>query len=252
MEDTRLKLGNAPIIEAVLDIDCDMPSTMDLQVLDGTARQALGDQYPIAQRQFLSEHQINAGPDGPPSVTVRQGLQALQFLAQDRRQLIQIRPQGFSFNRLAPYSSLDDYLPEMERTWRLFVLLTAPIRVRMVRLRYINRIQLPMSDGKVDLDQYLKLAPRLPDEEKLTFVGFFNQHSSVEPATGNQVNIVFATQPPTASELPIILDIEAFKVIEAEPTEWQSIAATIASLRSLKNLVFANSLTPKCLSLFQP
>ena len=122
----------------------------------------------------------------------------------------------------------------------------------MVRLRYINRIQLPMSDGKVDLDQYLKLAPRLPDEEKLTFVGFFNQHSSVEPATGNQVNIVFATQPPTASELPIILDIEAFKVIEAEPTEWQSIAATIASLRSLKNLVFANSLTPKCLNLFQP
>lgn len=252
MANTELQLARAPIVEAVLDVDCDMPTSMDFEALDANAKQALGDSYPVARRQFLSEHQITAGPDSPPSVTVRQGIQALQFVSQDEKQLVQIRPQGFSFNRLAPYGSLDDYAPEMERTWRLFVALASPVCVRLVRLRYINRIQLPLADGKIDLDKFLRLAPRLPDEERLTFVGFFNQHSAAEPTTGNQVNIVFATQPAVDGVLPIILDIEAFKVGEVEPVDWKSISSTIQSLRRLKNLVFRNSLTPECLNLFQP
>lgn len=51
-----------------------------------------------------------------------------------------------------------------------------------------------MTEGRVDIDEYLKLAPRLADEARLTFVGFFNHHSVLEAATGNQANIVFATQ----------------------------------------------------------
>ncbi len=30
----------------------------------------------------------------------------MQFLTEDEKQLIQFRPNGFSFNRLAPYGSL--------------------------------------------------------------------------------------------------------------------------------------------------
>ena len=73
-------------------------------------------------------------------MSVRRGIQALQFLHADEKQLVQVRAQGFSFNRLAPYTSLDDYLPEIERTWHLFVGLASPVQIRVVQLRYINRI----------------------------------------------------------------------------------------------------------------
>ena len=108
-----------------------------------------------------------------------------------------------------------------------------------------------MVDARVEIDDYLKLAPKLADEVRLTFAGFFNQHSVLEPATGNQVNIVFATQPPAGDQLPIIFDIEAFKDVASDPSDWLTISGRIGSLRSLKNLVFANSLTEKCLNLFR-
>lgn len=251
MDDTPAVLDSAPIVEAVVDIDCDMPTSVDVEALDAAAQAALADRYPVARRRLMSEHQISSAPDQPLAVSSRQGLGSLQYFASDEKQLVQFRPVGYSFNRLAPYSTLDDYLPEIERTWKLFVDIAKPVMCRAVRLRYINRIELPLVEGRVEIDAYLKLAPRLADEERLAFVGFFNQHSVLEPATGNHANIVFATQPPTKVALPVLFDIEAIKEISSEPADWLTISGRIASLRSLKNLVFRNSLTEQCLNLFR-
>ena len=251
MNQHQTMLASAPIVEAVVDIDCDMPNRADVDALDGAAAAALADRYPTPRRRMLSEHQISTAPDQALAVTSRQGLQALQYFSTDDKQLIQFRPAGFSFNRLAPYTTLDDYLAEIERTWRIFVDIARPVVCRTIRLRYINRIQLPMVDGRVEIDDYLKLAPKLADEKRLSFGGFFNQHSVLEPATGNQVNIVFATQPPAGDQLPIIFDIEAFKDVASDPGDWPAVSGRIQSLRSLKNLVFTNSLTDKCLNLYR-
>lgn len=240
-----------PIVEAVLDIDCDMPPAFDLAALEPSAHDALRQHYPNLRKQFIQEHRFVAPINGAPKMTSKQGIQALQFLQDGERQLVQVRVQGFSFNRLAPYVSLDDYLPEMERTWRLFVGFAAPVQVRLVRLRCINRILLPVTAGRVELDDYLKLGPRLADEEKLTFAGFLNQHSAVEAGTENRVNIVLATQPQESDNLPVIFDIESFRSVDGEPSDWSLLRSRIQSLRELKNLVFEKTLTDKCLKLFQ-
>ena len=251
MSDQFLKLKAPPIVEAVLDIDCDMPPGLDFAVLEAPTRDAFRDRYPKFQKQYMQAVQVDAATDRAPNVTTMQGVQALRFLQEDEKQLVQVRLQGFSFNRLAPYSSLDDYVPEMERTWRLFLGLAAPVQVRVVRLRYINRFLIPLTDARVDLDDYLKLGPRLPDEDGLTLVGFLNQHSAVETDTGNQVNIILTAQPPEHDKLPVILDIEAFRSGNDEPIDWMAIQAKIQSLRRLKNNVFKNSFTDQCLNLFQ-
>ncbi len=246
-----LKFSKAPIVEAVVDIDCDMPPAMDLAALESQARDLFRDRYPKFRPQLIQEHQLKQQIGAAPEMSVRQSLNALQFLHDDEKQLVQVRALGFSFNRLAPYSSLDDYLPEIERAWRLFVGLASPVQIRAVRLRYINRILLPLTDGRVELDEYLKHSPQLPDEERLTFAGFLNQHAVVEADTGNQVNIVLTTQPPGADQLPLIFDIEATSAGNAEPGDWPWIRARIQSLRGLKNHIFVNTLTDKCLKLFQ-
>ena len=228
-----------------------MPPAFASGELVETAHDVYRDHYPKFRTQFIQTFQVGAATDSVPNVTTGQGIQALRFLQEDEKQLVQVRAQGFSFNRLAPYKTLDEYLPEIERTWRLFVGLAAPVQIRLVRLRYINRIFLPTTAGRVELNDYLKLGPRLPDEDKLTLVGFLNQHSAVEESTGNQVNIVLTAQAQENDKLPVILDIEAFRVEAGEPNDWPSIQAKIQSLRVLKNLVFRNALTDKCLTLFQ-
>jgi uncharacterized protein (TIGR04255 family) len=247
----HFQLPRAPIVEAVIDIDCDyVPGTL-VTTFEKSAREAFKDAYPKFRAQLIQEHKIDNLSQGDPKHSVQQRIQSLLFPTDDEKQLIQIRAQGFSFNRLAPYASLDEYLPEIERTWKLFVEITKPVQVRKVGTRYINRIMLPMQEGRLELADYLKVCPQLPDEEKLTFVGFLNHHSALEAGTNNQVNILLTSQQAEGGYLPLIFDIEAFHMGASSPGDWSQIQSQIASLRSLKNRVFQNTLTDKCLNLFQ-
>ncbi len=252
MNETPLQLLDAPIVEAVLDIDCDMPLTMDIAALEESARAEYGEQYPKFQPQFMQELMFEAPAEGAAKVTKSsRGIQALQFLQEDGKQLVQVRAQGYSFNRLAPYGSLDDYLPEMERTWQLFTKIAQPVKIRTVRLRYINRLLLPLVAGRIELDEYLVHGPRLPSDAGLELTSFVHQHSAVEVGTGNQAHLVLAGQAPEQEKLPVIFDIQTFYTGDLEPSDWKGILSRVKSLRHLKNQVFRKSLTKKCLSLFQ-
>lgn len=252
MNNSALHLSNAPIIEAIVDIDCDLPPGFCLADHEEAARTLYRTEYPRFRPQFIAEHEIRHPlQDGaPPQVSARTGLQAFQFFSEDERQLVQVRSQGYSFNRLAPYSTLDDYLPEIERTWQCYRELTTPLQIRVVRLQFINRILLPAAGENLNLDRFLRLAPRLPDED-LVFAGFLNHHVVIEKGTSNEATIILNSQPFENGRLPIIFHIEARRQGPADSADWTWIQETLGSLRTLKNRIFRNTLTDECLSLFQ-
>jgi uncharacterized protein (TIGR04255 family) len=251
MSESDFTLPNPPIVEAVIDIDCDMRPGLKLAELETTVRERLEVDYPKFRTQFLQQHKIEASVNEPPKMSVRHNVQALQCLKEDEKQLVQVRAQGYSFNRLAPYSSLDEYLPEIEQTWRQFVEITAPIQIRAVRLRYINRILVPFKEGKVNLDDYLRTGPRLSDEDSMTLVSFLTQHTAVEKATGHQINTVLTSQGPLDQKLAIIFDNCVAGSGTVAPDNWAWILDKIRALRALKNRVFKDTLTKACLNLFQ-
>jgi len=247
------QLPNAPIVEAVLDFDCDLPPEFDLAAQEARSSAALKDRYPKAQKRFSQEHIFEVGAT-EPKVSARAALEALHFRQQDDKQLIQVRAQGYSFNRLAPYTNLDDYLPEIERTWRIYVEIASPIRIRNARLRYINRIRLPFEEGRVDLEKYFKIAPRFPEEEHFGLTNFLTQQSAIETETKLHAHIVLATEaaPNDGEFLPVILDINAADtVLIDDPRDWANIKTRILALRALKNRMFQHSVTPTCIELFQ-
>jgi uncharacterized protein (TIGR04255 family) len=251
MSDSFPKLNTPPIVEAVLDIDCDMPPAFDLAKLTNEAHQKFDSEYPEFQQQNILQHKIESHTGEPPTFSASQGLQALQFLQKDKKQLVQIRAKGFSFNRLAPYTTLDDYLPEMKRTWKLFVEIAEPVEVQAIKLRYINRIVLSNLENSVDLDDYFKTGPKIPDEGNLTIRGFLTQYIVSENDTKNFAAVVLATQPGENAELSFIFDITATRNEKMKIEDWQKIAAVIESLRQLKNRIFHNTLTQRCLELYQ-
>jgi len=245
-----MKLPHSPIIEAVLDIDCDMPAQFDLSALEGRFRDLLRSKYPTFRKQFFEQHKFESKLDSPSEHSLVRGIQALQFVVKDERQIVQFRSQGFSFNRLAPYSTLDDYLAEIHSAWQQFVEVAAPVQVRAVRLRNINRIPLPLTNGAVMIDKYFKNSPNV-DDEKLTLVGFLIHYGAIEKETNFTTNVVLAGQPPEQDKVPIILDIMAEWNGRNEVQNWSFLLDKIMALRALKNRVFHNSLTSQCLNLFQ-
>lgn len=247
------ELAHPPIVEAVLDIDCDLPPGQELSALEAPAREHFSGAYPKVEQRIVREHRIETRADTPHDVSFRHAvaIDAVQFAHDDGKQLVQVRSQGYSFNRLAPYTSLDDYLSEIERTWRLYVSIATPVQIRQVRLRYINRLLLPLDEGKVRLKDYLRVPPTLPDEERLTFTGFVHQHAVLEPDTGNQAHLILASQAPEGDRLPVILDIGVVAPERGEVDDWPRIEAKIHSLRALKNHLFDRSLTKRCLKLYR-
>ncbi len=250
MDHTRLQLKHAPIIEAVLDIDCDVLPTLDWKIMLASAHETFRERYPKVRQRFVQNHVLTPGED-PPVLRFNEGLGAIQFLTEDERQLVQFRANGFSFNRLAPYTTLDDYLPEIESAWATFRELAGPVMVRKIGLRMINRILLPMDGGKFKVSDYLTTAPRLPDTGMpLGIVGFLDQQVVADEESGNLANIVKTSELPEDDKLPVILDIDAYFLCQIPPPEWSELLPRIESLRNLKNRIFQHTLTPQCLNLF--
>ena len=86
-------------------------------------------------------------------------------------------------------------MADIKDAWKIFVDVASPVQVVAIRLRYINRILIPLVNGEMNLDAYLQTPPQIPKGAGLRLVEFLNQHLAVEMGTGNQVNIVGARQP---------------------------------------------------------
>lgn len=241
---------NPPIVEAVLDIDCDLPPTLNFDEIEKLGVKAYGARYPVRRNQFIQHAGMEMEPDADPKFFASQGLYAFQFISNDEKEVVQIRVGGFSYNRMAPYTSFDDYLPEISRCWDEFCGLAGPVQIRKISLRYINRILIPLDGSEVNLPDYLKVSPNLPDGAGLQFSGFFHQHQASDPATSTRANIILASEPKEGSFLPVLLDIEVFTTDRLSPAPLASWETQIQSLRKLKNQIFEQSLTKKCLSLF--
>lgn len=244
-------LPHPPIVEAVLDIDCDLPPTLDFAEVEKKAIESFGDRYPIHRKQFVQQASLEMESDGEPRFSSSQGLAALQFVSADEKEVVQIRAGGFSYNRMAPYTSFDDYLPEISRCWDEFSRLVSPVQIRKLGLRFINRIGIPTENGIVNLTEYFKINPRLSDGTGLQLTGFFHQHQAEDPTTGTIANIILASQLTESNILPLLLDIEVLSPQRLAPAPLSRWTDQIESLRSLKNRIFRHSLTEKCLNLFQ-
>lgn len=251
MDSESINLTKSPIIEAVVDIECDLPPDATLPVMEANAKAAFAG-YPIFRPVFMQEHRIAPIANAKVQVSVDPpALQAYQFLKDDGQQLLQLRTQGFSFHRLAPYSTLDDYLPQIQQAWSQYVQISSAIQIKMLRLRYINRLLLPLGGGLVRLEDYLTLGPRMPDYEGLQYLGFLHQNIAIEPSSGHQANMVLATQPIVDNSLPILFDITVAAAMSVPAEDWASVEKKVGSLRVLKNRIFKATLTPRCVAQYQ-
>lgn len=246
-----MNFSKPPIVEAVVDIECDFAPNYEPNNYADAGFEAFSADYPVKKIQFSEEFQFIAKDGAPLAHQSSRKIQAIQFRSSDQKQLIQFRLQGFAFNRLAPYDRLDAYYPEIQKSWNQFVAIASPIRVRAIHLRYINRILVPTENGKVELAEYFVNPPQLPAGADLVFGSFLYQYSAASQTAGTVANVVLTTQEPESKVLPVILDIGTTARKDGDVANWGWIRDNIEALRQLKNSIFRNTLTDKCRHLFQ-
>ena len=113
-------LRNAPIREAIIDYR--VKARPDLKAEDlGALRPELAKSFPRIEdrRAGTVTLEIAQGVAKPPRVEDL-GLQGFFAHSADSKTIVQCRVDGFTFNRLRPYSNWEELFPIAARLWTLY------------------------------------------------------------------------------------------------------------------------------------
>lgn len=237
-------LENAPIREALIDIQVKLPEDIIIDDIERFAEKISKD-YPRKQKMWKTNIEINL--KGPPQKIIQQQI-GFGFIAQDKKQVVQARLNGFTVSRLKKYIDWEHLRDETKRLWKLYADSYKPLLITRVACRYINEIKLGPS---VKLDEYLTALPHriegLPDklEHFLTRVIVPLEDT---PTKAIVTQVLEGSTP--KGEATIILDIDVFREgsFAVESTEIWNV---IESFHDHKNTIFFNSITEQAVELYK-
>lgn len=246
MAEIREHLSKAPLNEALIDVRASLSENFDGErflELKG----ALSSDYPKVQTQRVVSAQFQVSVDGPPP-TAEHRVRVV-FSSQDDKQIAQFRIDGFTFNRIRPYTSWKKLFPEALRLWNLYVDFTGVDHVPRVAVRYINRIDLPLPVK--DFRDYLTVPPDIPDDLPQTLSSFLTR-VVIEDDEGHVSAIVTQALEKGLDDesVSVILDIDAYR--EGQFSSDATVLTPIfEELHRFKNRIFFGFITEHTATRYQ-
>ena len=242
-------LEHAPITEALIDFRVKAWAGFRVEEF-ANLRVRLADRFPkVEERRDLKATFGIVQGEGQPPVMEDLGLQGYFFKSPDERTIAQFRVDGFTFNRLPPYTRWEELFPQAMELWDFYVSISKPEVITRLAVRYINRIVLP--PGPVNFETYLRAAPVIPPELPQYVSSFLTRVTIHDPTTGNAAHVAQALEAnASGQQLAVILDIDAYREQEFaidDPAIWE----TYSQLRAFKNRIFFNSVTDAVLREFE-
>lgn len=233
-------LKNAPITEALIDIRVKLSSEFDAKNID-SIYESIKNQYPEKQEQRISE--VRFEPKAKEIVRPSSAkINGYRYISSDKKQIVQVRLDGFTFSRLRPYIKWEELRDEAYRLWQLYKNITSPESINRVALRYINNLNIPMPLR--DFGDYLTAPPTVPEELPQGVGSFLNRIVIHEPSLGANAVITQALEQIATDTAPIILDIDVFK-LQPKGIEEKEAWEIIEKLRHFKNKIFFSSITDR-------
>ncbi len=242
MQRATMHYSRAPITEAILDLKVILPDGFPVEKFL-EIHEHIRDRFPTSQPIHVGSLVVQAGPD--IQVNTNRQHSGFLFRSKDNLRIFQATLQGFTFNRLAPYDSWEEFRSAARSLWEIYKGICKPEFVTRAAVRYINQFHIPTT-GAIELQDYLKTVPEIaPGLPHKTLSSFFMQLQSPQEDLNCMLIINESLVPPSTPEfITVILDIDLFR-----QQVWQSddedIWHFLEQLRERKNQVFRESITAK-------
>jgi uncharacterized protein (TIGR04255 family) len=238
---------NAPIIEAIFDVQVELPENVGIAQLDAFCGE-IARAYPEKKerRRFEGKFEVKQG-QAATAESIDLGLDGFLSWSADRKQVVQARLNGLSFSRLKPYESWDQHFSEFLKNLRLYFQEIAPLRIRRAATRFVNVIEIPLED--IEWHKYFSDAPKSPFRDAL-IVNFFNR-LELKLLKSNATAVITRTivQSNNPAVKSVVLDIEVFVDMSSE-ADIEMVAKVFKNLRGQKNKIFEKILTKRAKELF--
>jgi uncharacterized protein (TIGR04255 family) len=242
-------LSRAPIVEAVIGVTARAESVWEELAISEQFKQRLPE-YPDVQAHREVRYEFKHGADAQPEQAVHDmGWRGLRCESADKLHIAQFNRDGFSFSRLKPYQSWEQFYQEGMRLWKLYNEIAQSSEIQRLGLRFINRIA--FSQAEVKLEDFLENPPKPPRGMEIPFEGFLHHTTFSVPGHPYRINLVQTVQPAQGADdsWGVILDIDVYTT---EPIANQDlIGQHLTKMRWLKNKVFFGSITTNTLELLK-
>lgn len=240
-------LRRAPLTEAVIDFRIDPLPTVT-QDLFRALTERLRENYPQIEEQtrFVARLAFKGGDVLPPEGEVL-GFYGYLCKSADGLSIAQFRIDGFTFNRLKPYTSWHELLPEAMRLWRLYSETVQVAYVTRLGLRYINHLSIPPGS---DLNHYFIAPPSVPQALPQEVHEFLTRVVIYDTGRALLAAVTQALEAALGEQLSVLFDIDVFRDIRVEPSSGE-IETVLWLLHDFKNEIFFESLTETMLRRYE-
>ncbi|MDF5711427.1 MAG: TIGR04255 family protein [Nostoc sp. S4] len=202
----RKHYSRAPITEALIDIEVQLPQEVKLDILV-QVYSSIQTEYRKTEEMLVFQGQMIAGAS--VGATASQSLIGYRVFSDDQKQILQVRLDGFTFSRLAPYDCWETFRDEAKRLWSIYRSLTHPEAITRLAVRYINRLDIPLPVG--DLKNYLRTFPEVSSDLPQGISGYFMQLQIPQEKLAAMLVLNQAlVPPPTPDFISILLDLDLF------------------------------------------
>ena len=229
--------AKAPIVEAVIDIQAQVPDDdADKRLLKFA--ELIAERFP--QKSPLQMVSMNLNADGSHNMD-RQDL-GWRLVSEANDRIVQVRRQGFTYSHMPPYTQWSVFEGEAKPLWQRFVETCQPEKVTRVAVRYINRLRLPA--GAIQLEDYLTINPQVPavcEPIEGLLLQVQSRHLDVDPMCRSVITVASEVATDTNAH-PMVLDIDVSVETSLGPQDshcW----TLLEKLRFKKNQLFEGSIT---------
>ena len=244
----KVKLTNPPITEALVDIRVKHPSGFNINSFDDLNEDKLRD-FPVKELQNEYSADVKVKPDKEPHLSAKsRGIRGFIYKTEDKKNIVQFRKDGFTFNRLKPYTNWEEFIAIAEKLWGIYLEKSTPLKVTRIATRFINQIKLPLPIE--DFSDYMTTPPQNPLKNDV-ITGFLSRIQLHDLKDEIRTNIIQTLEKGTeAGEITLLLDIDTYISKDFSPQEnlfWNR----FDKLRKKKNDLFYSSITEKTINLYK-
>lgn len=242
---TKRHLSNAPIIEAVIDIQVTLPDT-DISKIK-KAHTAISEEFPKQSERLRGSLTVKMGQ--PPDTDLN--ITGYAFRSTDERKIVQMRLDGFSFSILKPYDTWETLRDEAHKLWNLYYEITRPLSINRIAVRYINRLELPLPI--LDFNKYLVAPPTMPKQLPQGVANFLLRSLVPIPDSKTLVVLTQFLEPLKSEQFAnIVLDIDVYETNQEDHELTPSnIWMKLENFHNLKNDFFFESITEETARLYE-
>lgn len=235
----------APITEAVVEIKSATP--IDKRKRNKAVKK-LNKFYshhdPVTQQNF----EVNIKPGGTPRIQTTDSVLD-KFSSEEMTQQLHISDTSFVVSRLAPYTGWEKFKLRIMRDWDTWRSAVGFYPIKRVGMRYINRIDLPITGPIVRYEDYLRVYPSVPPLLDPCVYHSVNVRVMLRDID-SILNLKSAqVESPLPGNLAIVLDLDILRNFKSSPSN-EELYSFISRARIKKNEIFEACITDKARNLF--